>query len=142
MNLMATPSTGVLPTTPYSVEEFRVTTSNYDATEGRSAGAQIAMVTKGGTNEFHGSLYEYNRNTVGEANDYFLKQSQLLAGQPNVPEHLVRNVFGGSIGGPILKNRLFFFFNYEGQRQSIQESSLRNIPSATLTRWNHSVQLR
>ncbi|MFZ1139811.1 MAG: carboxypeptidase-like regulatory domain-containing protein [Candidatus Sulfotelmatobacter sp.] len=123
---------GVLPTTPYSVEEFRVTTSNYGATEGRSAGAQIAMVTKGGTNQFHGSLYEYNRNTVGEANDYFLKQSQLAAGQPNVPEHLVRNVFGGSIGGPILKNRLFFFFNYEGQRQSLQQSSLRNIPSATL----------
>ncbi len=100
--------TGVLPSTPYSVEEFRVTTSNYDATQGRSAGAQIAMVTKGGTNAFHGSLYEFNRNTVGEANDYFLKQSQLAAGLSNVPEHLVRNIYGGTIGGPILKDRLFF----------------------------------
>ncbi len=49
-----------------------------------------------------------------------------------MPEHLVRNVFGGTIGGPILKNRLFFFFNYEGQRQSLQQSVLRNIPTASL----------
>ena len=124
--------TGVLPSTPYSVEEFRVTTSNYDATQGRSAGAQIAMVTKGGTNAFHGSLYEFNRNTAGEANDYFLKLSQLSNGQLDVPEHLVRNIYGGTIGGPILKNRLFFFFNYEGQRQSKQESALRNVPTPTL----------
>jgi hypothetical protein len=125
--------TGVLPSTPYSVEEFRVTTSNYGATDGRSAGAQISMVTKGGTNVFHGSLYEFNRNTAGEANDYFLKSSQLQSGQPNVPEHLVRNIFGGTIGGPMLKNRLFFFFNYEGTRQSRQDSALRNIPTASLS---------
>src|ERR1700733_7065493 len=125
---------GVLPSTPYSVEEFRVTTSNYGATDGRSAGAQIAMVTKGGTNLFHGVLYEYNRNTVGEANDYFLKLSQLEANppQPNLPQHLVRNLFGGAIGGPILKNRLFFFFNYQGERQSYQESVLRNVPTTSL----------
>jgi hypothetical protein len=123
---------GVLPSTPYSVEEFRVTTSNYGATEGRSAGAQIAMVTKGGTNLFHGALYEYNRNTVGEANDYFLKLSQLEADQPNLPQHLVRNLFGGAIGGPILKNRFFFFFNYQGERQSYQQSVLRNVPTASL----------
>jgi hypothetical protein len=124
--------TGVLPSTPYSVEEFRVTTSNYGASEGRSAGAQIAMVTKGGTNHFHGNLYEYNRNTIGEANDYFLKLDELQAGVPNVPEHLVRNLFGGTIGGPILKDRLFFFFNYQGERQSYLESQLRNVPTQSL----------
>jgi hypothetical protein len=123
---------GVLPSTPYSVEEFRVTTSNYGASEGRSAGAQIAMVTKSGTNRFHGALYEYNRNTVGEANDYFLKLSQLSANQPNLPQHLVRNLFGGALGGPILKDRLFFFFNYQGERQSYQESVLQNVPTASL----------
>jgi len=125
---------GVLPSTPYSVEEFRVTTSNYGTTEGRSAGAQIAMVTKGGTNKFHGVLYEYNRNTIGEANDYFLKFDQLSASpsQPNVPEHLVRNLFGGAIGGPILKNRFFFFFNYQGERQSYDQSVLENVPTASL----------
>jgi hypothetical protein len=123
---------GVLPSTPYSVEEFRVTTSNYGASEGRSAGAQIAMVTKGGTNQFHGALYEYNRNTIGEANDYFLKLSQLSALEPNVPQHLVRNLFGGTIGGPIIKNRLFFFFNYQGERQSFQESVLQSVPTTTM----------
>ena len=124
--------TGVLPSTQFSVQEFRVTTSNYDASEGRSAGAQIAMVTKGGTNKFHGNLYEFNRNTIGEANDFFLKSSQLLNNQPNVPEKLVRNDFGGTFGGPLIKDRLFFFFNYEGHRQAYSQSEQRVIPSATL----------
>lgn len=123
---------GILPTTPFSVEEFRVTTSNYGASEGRSSGGQIALVTKGGTNNFHGSLYEFNRNTLGEANDYFLKSSEAANGTPNIPEHLVWNNYGGTIGGPILKNRLFFFFNYEGHRQSVAESVERSVPSATL----------
>lgn len=123
---------GILPTTPFSVEEFRVTTSNYGATQGRSAGAQISMVTKSGTNRFHGSLYEFNRNTAGEANDYFLKAAQELNGQQNSPPKLVRNIFGGTLGGPFLKDRFFFFFNYEGQRQSLAGSATRTIPSATL----------
>ena len=123
---------GVLPTTPFSLDEFRVTTSNYDASEGRSSGAQLAMVTKGGTNNFHGSVYEFNRNGVGEANDFFLKNSQLLQGQPNRPAQLVWNNYGGAIGGPILKNRLFFFFNYEGHRQNVGQSVVRSVPSAML----------
>jgi hypothetical protein len=125
---------GILPTTPFSVEEFRVTTSNYDASQGRSSGAQIAMVTKGGTNKFHGALYEFNRNGVGEANDWFLKESQLSATPPlpNKPTQLVWNNYGGSIGGPILKDRLFFFFNYEGHRQNVGQSVEQAIPSAPL----------
>lgn len=123
---------GVLPTTPFSVEEFRVTTSNYGVSEGRSSGAQIALVTKGGTNNFHGSLYEFNRNGVGEANDFFLKGSQIASGLPNRPTQLVWNNFGGTIGGPILKNRLFFFFNYEGHHQNLASSVERAVPSAML----------
>ena len=123
---------GVLPTTPFSVEQFRVTTSNYGASEGRSSGAQIALVTKGGTNQFHGSLYEFNRNGLGEANDFFLKGSQIAAGQPNRPTQLVWNNYGGTIGGPILKDRLFFFFNYEGHRQNLQQSIERSVPSPML----------
>lgn len=123
---------GVLPTTPFSTQEFRVTTSNYGATQGFSAGAQITMVTKSGTNSFHGNLYEFNRNTLGEANDWFLKQSQIEAGHPNRPTRLVRNVYGVAVGGPIVRNRAFFFFNYEGQRISQAASVLRNIPSSTL----------
>lgn len=123
---------GVLPTTPFSVEEFRVTTSNYGVSEGRSSGAQIALVTKGGTNQFHGSLYEFNRNGVGEANDFFLKGTQLASNLPNRPTQLVWNNYGGTIGGPILKDRLFFFFNYEGHRQNVGQSVVRSIPSAML----------
>src|SRR5579872_6977454 len=121
---------GVLPTTPFSVDEFRVTTSNYGASEGRSSGAQISLVTKAGTNKFHGSLYEFNRNGVGEANDFFLKQSQLASTPPlpNRPTQLVWNNYGGTIGGPIWKNRLFFFFNYEGHRQNVGQSVERSIP--------------
>ena len=123
---------GVLPTTPFSVDEFRVTTSNYGVSEGRSSGAQIAMVTKGGTNNFHGSLYEFNRNGVGEANDFFVKNAQLGAGDANRPPQLVWNNYGGTIGGPIKKNRLFFFFNYEGHRQNVGQSVGRVVPSAML----------
>lgn len=118
---------GVLPTTPFSVEEFRVSTSNYGATEGRSAGAQIAMVTKGGTNQFHGSLYEFNRNTLGEANDYFLKSSEAANGEPNVPEHLVWNNYGGTIGGPILKNRLFSFSTMKATGKPWMRASSRRF---------------
>ncbi len=123
---------GVLPTTQFSVQEFRVTTSNYTAEQGRSAGAQIDMVTKSGTNHFHGNLYEFNRNGAGNANDFFLKNSQIANGQPNTPQKLVRNVFGGAVGGPIIKDRLFFFFNYEGHRQAFSTSQFLNIPSSTL----------
>ncbi len=123
---------GVLPSTQFSVQEFRVTTSNYTAEQGHSAGAQITMVTKSGTNKFHGNLYEFNRNTIGNANDFFLKNSQISQGQPNTPQKLVRNVFGGTIGGPLIKDRLFFFFNYEGHRQAFATSQFLTIPSDTL----------
>jgi hypothetical protein len=124
--------TSVLPVTVDSVEEFRVTTSNYGANEGRSSGAQMTLVTKGGTNNFHGSLYEYNRNSAGEANDFFIKSSEAATGSPNVPPKLIRNIFGGSIGGPIKKNRLFFFLNYEGRRDAEAASADRPVPSQTL----------
>lgn len=122
----------VLPITQDSVEEFRVTTSNYNADEGRSSGAQVALVTKGGTNNFHGSLFEENRNTDTSANDYFIKQAEFQSGAPNTPPKLIRNNFGGSLGGPIKKNRLFFFANYQAQRQREAQSVVRIIPSAAM----------
>src|SRR4029077_10816692 len=85
-----------------------------------------------GTNDFHGSLYEYNRNTLTSANDYFIKQAQLQSGDPDKAPQLIRNNFGGSLGGPIIKQRLFFFVNYEGERQSQQESVVRVVPSAAM----------
>jgi hypothetical protein len=122
----------VLPVTLDSVEEFRVTTSNADADEGSAGGAQVALVTKSGTNNFHGSAYEYNRNSFASANDYFLKSSELSSGDPNKPQFLNRNIFGGSVGGPIKKERLFLFLNYEGYRDVEQQSALRLVPTASL----------
>lgn len=123
---------GVLTVPPDSVEEFRVTTANSDASSGYSSGAQVAMVTKSGTNNFHGSVYEYNRNTIFSANDPFLKAAQGASGEPNQRPKLLRNVFGATLGGPILHNRLFFFANYEGRRDAQGESVLRSVPTTTL----------
>jgi Carboxypeptidase regulatory-like domain len=122
----------VLPITQDSVQEFRVTTSNYNADEGRSSGAQVVLVTKGGTNNFHGSLFESHRNTITSANDYFIKLAELQGGKSNTPPKLLRNNFGGALGGPIKKDRLFFFANFEGHRQREAQSVVRIVPSAAL----------
>jgi len=124
--------TSILNVPPDSVEEFRVTTANSNADSGYSSGAQVSLVTKSGTNDFHGSAYEYNRNTIFSANDPFLKASQLNSGESNQAPKLLRNVFGATFGGPIKKNRAFFFLNYEGRRDAQGTSVLRVVPSATL----------
>jgi hypothetical protein len=77
-------------------------------------------------------VYEYNRNSFVSANDYFLKQSQLQSGEPNKPQFLNRNIFGASAGGPIKKDRLFLFLNYEAYRDAEQQSALRIVPTAAL----------
>jgi hypothetical protein len=124
--------TSVLPVTLDSIQEFRVTTTNANADQGRSSGAQVSLVTKSGTNNFHGSLYEYHRNTITSANDYFVKFAELSNGESNTPPKLIRNIFGGALGGPIWKDRLFFFVNYEGSRQREEASVLRIVPSDNL----------
>jgi len=124
--------TGAMRATLDSLQEFRVTTSNYGADSGRSSGAQVNLVTKSGTNNFHGSVYEYHRPTIGVANDWFNKQAELRNGLPNVPQHILRNTFGGTIGGPIKKDRLFFFAAYEGQRTADQVQVSRIVPSASM----------
>jgi len=121
--------TSVLPVTQDSIEEFRVTTTNYGADQGQGSGAQVALVTKSGTNSLHGSAYEYIRNTVTSANDYLVKQSELNIGDPNKPLQLNRNIFGASVGGPLKKDRLFFFANYEGTREREQQRAERIIPT-------------
>jgi len=123
---------GALRATLDSIEEFRVTTSNGNADEGRSSGAQVSLVTKSGTNSMHGTFYEYNRTGVGEANDWFNKQSELSAGLPNKPGQLIRNTFGATFGGPIKKDRAFFFLAYEGQRRRESVQTTQVVPSAAL----------
>jgi hypothetical protein len=116
----------VLRVNPDSLQEFRVTTASPNAAQGRSSGGQVSLVTKSGTNEFHGSLYEYHRNTATTANDFFNNRS-------GVPRpKLIRNLFGGSLGGPIKKDRLFFFYNYEGRRDAKETSVLNVVPLASL----------
>ncbi|MFL6257580.1 MAG: carboxypeptidase regulatory-like domain-containing protein [Pyrinomonadaceae bacterium] len=116
----------VLRSTPDSLQEFRVTTTNPNAEQGRSSGAQVSLVTKSGTNQFHGALYEYHRNTITTANDFFNNKAGVARPQ------LLRNIFGGAIGGPIIKDRLFFFGTYEGYREATATSVLREVPLPTL----------
>jgi hypothetical protein len=123
---------GALRTPLESIEEFRVTTSSSNADVGRSSGAQVALLTKSGTNTFHGSVYEYNRSNVGEANDWFNKHNQLNSGFPNEPPHLVRNTFGATAGGPVRKDRVFFFTAFEGQRSRENFQVTRIVPSDNL----------
>jgi hypothetical protein len=114
-NTSVTYGNPVMNPNPDTIAEFRVLTNNYTAEYGRSAGGIISVVTKSGTNQFHGSAYDYWRNTDFNANTFFNKANpEILQPRPV----LQRNQFGGTIGGPIQKDRLFFFFAYQGQRQS------------------------
>jgi len=128
--LLGTAFQGAIRAPLDSLEELKVTTSNSDADSGRSSGGQVALVTKSGTNHLHGSLYAYNRPTFTTANDWFNKASELQAGAPNTPPFLLRNTFGANVGGPIIKDRLFFFAAYEGQRKHENLQVTREIPSA------------
>jgi len=113
----------VLRVTPDSVQEFRVTTTNPNADSGRSSGAQVSLITKSGSNEWHGLLYEYHRNTVTTANDWWNNATN----QPRPP--LLRNIFGGDVSGPIKKDKAYFFFTYEGFREATSTSVLRLVPN-------------
>ena len=127
---------GVLRETQDSVEEFRVTTANANSDQGRSAGAQVSLVTKSGTNKYHGATYWYNRPTFTVANDWFNKQAQFFSGEPNIPGKLIRNIFGADVGGPIKKNKLFFYGNYEGQRLAENTQVTQTTPTASYQQGN------
>ncbi len=116
----------VLRLTPDALQEFRVVTTNPNADAGRSSGAQVTLLTRSGTNEFHGSLYHYHRNTITSANDFFNNAAGVERPQ------LLRNIFGGSLGGPIKKDRAFFFITYEGFREATGTSAVRLVPLQSL----------
>jgi hypothetical protein len=116
----------VLRVTRDSLQEFRVTTTNPNAEQGRSSGAPVSLVTRSGSNQWHGSLFEIHRNTVTTANDFFNNAASVERPQ------LLRNIFGGSVGGPIKKDRAFFFFTYEGFREATATSVVREVPLPTL----------
>ena len=120
------PFTSVLRNTLDSIQEFRVVTTTANADQGRSSGAQVSLVTKSGSNEIHGSLYEYHRNTVTAANDFFNNRAGV-----DRPK-LIRNVFGASVGGPVKNDRFFYFVNYEGRRDASEGSAVRRVPTASM----------
>ena len=113
--------TGIpIPSTD-AIAEFKVQTSTYDASYGRNPGANVNVSTKSGSNEFHGSAFEFFRNTVLNSNDFFLKQSQATNNE-NIRPAFDQNQFGATIGGPIKKDKLFFFFSYRGTRSKNGEA--------------------
>jgi hypothetical protein len=102
------------------IQEFSILTANYSAEYGRTSGGVINAITRSGSNEFHGSAYEFLRNSALDARNFF--------DGPNVPP-FKRNQFGGSVGGPLVKDKTFWFFNYEGLRQSLTATQVNTVPS-------------
>ncbi len=107
------------------IQEFSIITTNYSAEYGRTSGGVINAVTRSGTNKFHGSAYEFLRNSALDARNYFDIGSN---GLPDKPPFR-RNQFGGSVGGPLIRDKTFWFFNYEGVRQSLTATQLDEVPS-------------
>jgi hypothetical protein len=105
---------------PDSVQEFKVQTGSYSAELGGAGGGQINIVTRTGSNEFHGTAYEFLRNDIFDARTF---------NEMDESNHLVRNNFGGSISGPIVRNKSFFFFNYEGLRHTQSETMVATVPT-------------
>lgn len=105
-----------------SIQEVRTIVGNADSSYGRASSAQVDLSTKPGTNTFHGNLREYNRNTDFAANSFFNNLTDVAR------PVLIRNQFGGDLGGPIMKNKLFFFFDYDGLRQTAPSQQVRSVP--------------
>jgi Carboxypeptidase regulatory-like domain/TonB dependent receptor/TonB-dependent Receptor Plug Domain len=107
-----------------ALQEFRVETSSFAPEFGRTPGGQVILTTRSGTNDFHGGVYEYFRNDGLDANDWFANR---LPGRPHAPER--HNDFGGFLGGPIFRDRSFFFLSYEGARLRLPQSTVVQVPS-------------
>ena len=124
MGTNSAPSLGI--PAPESLQEFKVQTSLYDATYGRSGGGNIQAITKSGQNVFHGGAYEYLRNEKLNANNPFLKAARV--GRPE----LKRNVYGATLGGPIRKDKVFFFGSYQGTQERNAASVINSLSSNVL----------
>jgi len=119
-----------------ALQEFRIQTSSMAPEFGRTPGAQVSIVTRSGTSEFHGNLFDYFRNDVLDANDWFANQKGLA----RPPER--QNDFGGVFGGPLIRNKTFFFFSYEGLRLRLPQVASTDVPSLTTRQQTAPAQLR
>ena len=106
-----------------ALQEFRIQTSSFAPEFGSAPGGQVILTTRSGTNKLHGGVYDYFRNTVMDANDWFANQAAL----PRAPEH--HNDFGGFLGGPIWRDKTFYFFSYEGARLDLPQTQVVLVPS-------------
>ena len=121
--------TGIAIPNPDAIQEFKIQTSTYDASYGRNPGANVNVVTKGGSNAFHGTLFEFFRNEKLNANDFFYNRDNPLSATRK--QILRQNQFGATIGGPIKKDKLFFFGSYQGTRQ-LNGVASQGLSSVTL----------
>lgn len=119
-------SAPVLRLNAEAIEEFRVTTTTANSTQGRSSGAQISLVTKGGTDQYRGAIFLTGRRTPWTANNFFNNRAGVER------EKFDRDVFGGAIGGPIVKGRAYFFYSYEGERTVRGQTNVQVVPLPTL----------
>jgi hypothetical protein len=117
-----------------AIREFEMLTSTYDASFGRNPGAQVNVILNSGSNDFHGSAFEFHRNAAFDARNFFAPASE-----PK-PKY-IRNQFGGSLGGPISRNRTFFFADYEGTRSREGITRITNVPTALERAGNFSQSL-
>src|ERR1700733_5791809 len=121
---------GLTSQNPDSTQEFRVLTNNFAPEYGRNNGAVIDVITRSGTNTFHGNLFYFGRWDALGARDYFNHQIDPTTGDVAAKNPYVRNLYGGSLGGPIRKDRTFFFFNYQGDRFVTSLTNTATVPTA------------
>ncbi len=121
--------TSAVRMTQESLQEFRVSTATYNADTGHSSGPQVSLVTRSGTNQYDGSAYWFFRRTATSSNEYFLELAQRGSGKESVPPKLDKDNFGGAVGGPIRRNRMFFFGNFEALQETSESPVTRGVPS-------------
>jgi hypothetical protein len=119
----------ILIPTQDSIGEFKVQYNNVGADWGKYSGGVVNFSTKSGTNAFHGEVYEFLRNKVLNANEYFNKQTELLSGKSNTPPPYVQNQYGFNVGGPVIKDKLFFFGSWEEYRQRTGSVLSTTVPT-------------
>jgi hypothetical protein len=125
-----------------AIQEFKIEVNNYSAEFGKGAGGQINVVTKSGTNQFHGSLYEFNRNDAVQARNFFQRDPNFVDSKGRfVAPPYNRNEFGTAVGGPVIKDRTFFFAYYDGLRNVRGQTGLRTVPDEALRKGDFSTNL-
>jgi hypothetical protein len=127
----------IIPTQD-SVGEFKVQYSDQGAEWGKFSGGVVNLSTKSGTNNWHGSAYEYFRNKVLNANEYFNKATELAGGAKNTPPPWTQNQYGFQVGGPVIKNKTFFYVSWEQYRQRTGSPFTTSVPAAGMTTGNFS----